>query len=148
MNSRLLLLATAACIPLAAFAQTPGNLSAERWNNLPNTPSFLTLTADGIAKREPDVTSLQPGAQWGSNVADRYGVRLRGTVTAPLTGDYTFYIAGDDNAELWLSSDSSRFNKRKIAWNLKYTAPLAWTTYPSQRSRTIQLIGGQKPRKN
>lgn len=135
-------MALAATMPVA-YAQTPGNLTAQRWNNLPNTSSFLTLTADGIAKRTPDTTALFAGAQWGPNLADRYGVRLRGTVTAPVTGDYTFYTAGDDHTELWLSTDASRFNKRKIAWNLKHTASLAWTVYPTQRSRTVRLTAGQ-----
>ena len=35
--------------------------------------------------------------------ADNYGTRMRWYITAPATGNYTFWIAGDDNSELWLS---------------------------------------------
>jgi hypothetical protein len=50
-----------------------------------------------------------------TSLSDDTGARLRGYVTAPATGDYTFYIAADDRGELWLSSDDNPANKRMIA---------------------------------
>jgi len=78
-----------------------------------------------------------------ANQADHYGIRLRGSVTAPITGDYTFFVAGDDNVALWLSSDASRFNKRRIAWHSGYTSVRQWDRYTSQRSQVIHLLAGE-----
>jgi hypothetical protein len=82
-------------------------------------------------------------AEIPSNAADSYGGRLRGWVTAPQTGDYTFFIAGDDSAELWLSSDNSRFNRQLIAFSRNPTASRQWNKFASQRSQVIRLVQGQ-----
>ncbi len=56
-----------------------------------------------------------------SNVADNYGQRLRAVLVAPFDGNYTFYIASDDQSVLYLSTDENPANKRLIAaepqWN-------------------------------
>lgn len=41
---------------------------------------------------------------------DNYGARLSGTLTPAATGNHTFYLAGDDNSELWLSTDVNPVN--------------------------------------
>jgi uncharacterized protein YjdB len=57
-----------------------------------------------------------------SNAANNYGCRVSGYLCAPLTGSYTFWIAGDDNVELWLSIDNTETNKVKIAYPNGYTS--------------------------
>lgn len=69
---------------------------------------------------------------------------MRGYVTAPITGDYTFYLSGDDSCELWLSPSASQFAKQKIAWFRGWTNPREWTKFPTQKSNTISLVAGQK----
>jgi len=51
------------------------------------------------------------------DIAENYGTRVFGWLTAPASGNYTFYIASDDNGELWLSSDSlpKKMGKLQIA---------------------------------
>jgi len=44
-----------------------------------------------------------------------YGEVLSGYLLPPETGDYVFYLASDDASELWLSTDESPANLRKIA---------------------------------
>jgi len=49
---------------------------------------------------------------------DNYGSRIRGYVHPPTTGDYTFWIASDDDGELWIS-DAGSFdpaNMTRIAY--------------------------------
>lgn len=75
---------TLSIIPLVA--QTSGNLTSERWNNLPASLSILTLQKEGVSIRPADTTTLLAGAEWAPNQGDNYGLRLRGTVTAPVTG--------------------------------------------------------------
>ena len=79
-----------------------------------------------------------------TNWADNYGTRLRGYITAPATGDYTFWIASDDNSELWLSTNDNPVNKLKIASVLNYTDSRQWNKYASQKSAAIALTQGQR----
>ena len=52
---------------------------------------------------------------------DNYGVTMEGYITPTETASYEFYLAADDHAELWLSTDSDPANLVKIAnepqWN-------------------------------
>jgi hypothetical protein len=64
-------------------------------------------------------------------------------VCPPATGNYTFWIAGDDHAELWLSSSDKPAGKEKIAYS-NWTPWREWTKYPSQQSAAIYLEAGKK----
>ena len=79
-----------------------------------------------------------------SSLSDDTGARLRGYVTAPLAGDYTFYIAADDRGELWLSSDDNPGNKRLIAQCYYWVGLREWEFYQSQISAPIPLQAGQR----
>ena len=57
---------------------------------------------------------------------DNYGTRIRGYIHAPATGDYTFWISGDDNCELWLSTTSDVSNKKLIARVPNWTLINKW----------------------
>jgi hypothetical protein len=97
-----------------------------------------------------DLFRLSDSTEFFRNRFDNYGERFRGTIVAPATGSYTFWIAGDDGAELWLSSDDRKFNKRKIAFiddmnaTYSYAAYLEWDKAPGQRSASVALVAGQK----
>ncbi|WP_460939068.1 glycosyl hydrolase family 28-related protein, partial [Spirosoma humi] len=77
------------------------------------------------------------------NMADSYGSRARGYVCPPADGDYVFYIAGDDQAELYLSTNDNPANKQKIAW-ADYTCNGQYDKFPYQQSAVIQLRAGQR----
>ncbi|QHT70897.1 T9SS type A sorting domain-containing protein [Rhodocytophaga rosea] len=78
------------------------------------------------------------------NQGDNYGERIRGYLCAPYTGSYLFYLAGDDQAELYLSSDEDPAKKTRIASLTSYTGNKEWRKYPSQQSTLISLIAGKK----
>lgn len=106
------------------------NASGSLITNIPlNTPptSFHQLT------------SFETAANAGSN----YGQRIRGFLCAPATGNYTFYIAGDDQAELWLSTTDDPAKKTKIASVPYYTSARQWSKYPAQKSASIALVAGK-----
>jgi hypothetical protein len=63
-------------------------------------------------------------------------------ICAPLTGNYTFYIAGDDQTGLWLSTDDNPANKVLIAYNLSPVGFRAWTANATQKSKPVRLIKG------
>ncbi len=69
------------------------------------------------------------------NIDDNYGSRMKGWLMPPATGDYVFWIALDDNGELWLSSDDHPENKALVCkqpWSTY--SPRFWTRYPEQKS--------------
>jgi hypothetical protein len=116
-----------------------GSIERERWDNIPGLEVSAIPTGT-----DPDkvitLTSFEAPTNEGSN----YGARIRGYICVPATGNYTFWIASDDKSELWLSTDESPGNKRKIASVTGYTSPQIWTKYPTQKSALIPLTGGQR----
>ncbi len=120
-----------------------GALLLETWKNLPG-PRLADLTNSPRFISTPDTTEFIFSAETPVNRGDNFGFRLRGFVTAPVTGNYTFAIAGDDSCELWLSTSASQFAKRRVAWLEGFTWPRNWSKFPTQRSATIALVAGQK----
>jgi signal transduction histidine kinase len=78
---------------------------------------------------------------WG----EYYLTRMRGWLHPAVTGEYTFWIASDNSSELSLSTDGNPENVRRIASIPTYgwVTPRDWSKYPSQRSETMLLKGGQ-----
>ncbi len=68
---------------------------------------------------------------------------MRGYITAPATGNFTFWIASDDASQLWLSTDSSPANKAQIGYVTDWTGSREWNKYASQESAPIALVAGQ-----
>lgn len=125
----------AALLALSAVrlnAQAPGSLTFERWTGIPGGLGINFLKEKGISQRPADVSELSPGAAASQNLDTLHGVRMRGTFSAPVTGNYTFFISSDDNGELWLSETSSGMDKRPIAMN------------DTQHSRMFTLQAGQE----
>lgn len=85
-----------------------------------------------------------------------YGVRYRGAIVAPTTGEYRFWISGNGGgSELWLSDGSikdpttitpltNRFGKRLICSSGGLTPRDDFDYSPSQRSGVIHLTEGQE----
>src|SRR6266581_419819 len=46
----------------------------------------------------------------------------------PTTGDYVFYVAGDDDSDLFLSTDATPANKRLIAQEVSWSDSRRWVT--------------------
>jgi hypothetical protein len=78
-----------------------------------------------------------------SDADTNYGSRMRGWLKPPVSGDYTFWVASDDEGELWLSIDSSSVNKVLVCYQPESSAPRQWTEFPQQKSGNISLVAGQ-----
>ncbi|HOY59586.1 MAG TPA: immunoglobulin domain-containing protein, partial [Verrucomicrobiota bacterium] len=87
----------------------------------------------------PDLTEILPEFEAPTDVMDDYGQRLRGFLVPPVTGDYVFWIAGDDESVLYLSSTTSPADAVDIAAVPDWTSSREWTKYPSQQSGVIWL---------
>ncbi|TMM55901.1 T9SS type A sorting domain-containing protein [Maribacter algarum] len=77
------------------------------------------------------------------NVDDDYGVRVKGLLKAPETGTYYFWVTGDDNVELSLSTDANELNKTRIAYHESWSFDGEWNKFPTQKSIGINLVAGQ-----
>ena len=69
---------------------------------------------------------------------------MRGYITPTTTGDYWFWIASDDNGELWLSTDADPAHKTRIAYVPGYTGSREWTKYSQQKSALKHLVAGTR----
>ena len=120
-------------------SNTSGSITREVWTNI-NIGSLGELP---LSKTPNTVTSLN-SFEGPSNAGDHYGQRIRGYVTAPVSGQYTFWIAGDDDAALYLSTSENPSDKRQIAHVDGYTGSREWTKYASQQSAKVTLEAGKR----
>ncbi|MDX2054401.1 MAG: PA14 domain-containing protein [Polyangiaceae bacterium] len=60
----------------------------------------------------------------------------------PVAGDYIFWLAGDNECQLWLSSDESPTKAKPIAWVSPYS-PMGDFSGPEQKSSAIRLEAGK-----
>lgn len=118
----------------------------EYWDNL-KARTYAEFIKHIAENPKPDKEETLTGMfETPSDRADYYGSRVTGLITAPQTGNYTFWIAVDDWAELFLSTDETPANKKRIAethapqWN----KPREWYKYPNQKSAPVKLEAGKK----
>lgn len=123
-------------------AQTTGSITRHVWTGI-NGTAVSDLTSRPVYPDSPNSSGTLPSFLAPTNWADNYGTRVFGWVRAPVTGNYTFSMHADDNAELWLSTTISPDNRRLIASIPDWTNVNEWTKFPSQNSVSIPLIGGQ-----
>lgn len=131
--------------PLPIACTASGSILREVWTWIAGR-----TVAEIPVQRNPNFTELLTSFESQSTMRDYYGALIRGYVCAPISGKYTFWIAGDDNVELWLSTDKDPAKKQRIAFvygvtsKIGYTAPREWNKYETQQSAPITLVGGQQ----
>ena len=129
--------------PILLHAGEAGKMKREVWTSISGS-SLNNLRESSKFYQVADVVETINGSVAPSNWGDSYGQRLRAYVITPESGDYTFWIAGDDHCELNLSTDASKFNKRRIASISGWTGSQQWDKFSSQKSSLITLVAGQK----
>lgn len=116
-----------------------GKIVHEVWTGIQGTEtSAIPLTSPPSATR--DLTLFEGP----TNFDDHYGTRIRGFICPPVSGEYIFWISGNDQTELWLSTDHQPGNKRLIASAAKYTNVRQWNKYESQQSAPVALAANQR----
>jgi regulation of enolase protein 1 (concanavalin A-like superfamily) len=101
------------------------------------------LTGNPAYPSSPTWTDEVPAFDSPDLGMDNYGGRMQGQLWPETSGDYTFWIAGDDNVQLWLSSDTDPANLVQIAYHNDWTAYQEWEKFPEQKSAPVALVGGQ-----
>ena len=116
-------------------------LSREVWTNVPGV-ALQDIPVDTPADEAGSLAVLASAV----NAGDNYGQRWRGYLTAPVSGNYYFWIAAGDAAELWIATDAEPANKVRRCWvqATNATAPQAWLNQPTQRSAWLALVEGQR----
>jgi len=118
-----------------------GGLLYERWNGIPGY-NVSQMTSSSKFLQQPDVRTLVFSAQGPVSTGDAYGDRLRGYLTAPATGTYTFWVMSDDETELWLSTSDSKFERKMLVRPTLNTSN--YDTDVSQKSGPVSLVAGQR----
>ena len=117
--------------------QAGGGVSREKWNVAGTTVASIPTGTT------PASTTTLNVLQGPTNDGDSYGARIRGYISAPATGTYTFWLAADHAAQLFISDDTEPVN----AWNrAELTAPSTaapdWST--AAKSELLYLVAGRQ----
>ena len=136
-------LGTGASVLNIQILNAGSGVSRELWTGLAGTNVSdipLTSTPGSI---DTNLTTLEDNTAYANNT----GERLRGYFTAPTTGNYYFWLAASNAAELRISDDNEFVNLTRRAW---VTAPgtgvESWTgnsSQTNQRSPWLSLVAGQ-----
>ncbi|MHC4354174.1 MAG: PA14 domain-containing protein, partial [Planctomycetota bacterium] len=120
-----------------------GTAVMERWENITGT-DLNTLKSDPRFPDNPDVNETVNEFLWNGADIDEYGARIEAWLYVPATGDYTFWLATDDNGELWLSTDDDSSGIELIARIPGWSDVNQWTKFASQKSDPVPLVAGQR----
>jgi hypothetical protein len=120
------------------FAQT-GTVYQEVWTGVSGT-AVAGVPVQNAPTQVNTLTQLE-----GTFSGDNYGSRIRGYITAPKEGLYTFWVSGDDNVQLRLSRmpDAAR-DLQTIATVPGYSNLREWNKFAEQKSVPVSLLGGRK----
>ena len=120
-----------------------GSINYQRWNNISGS-SVSNLTSNPNYPSNPSTSGTYTIFEIPGNSGNNFGLKVYGYICPPANGNYVFWIASDESAELWLSTTINPANKVKIAYNISATKSRQWTKYTTQKSGTISLLAGQK----
>jgi len=88
----------------------------------------------------PPATSISvvSAAQLAGGFGDNYAQRFSGYFIPPTTAAYVFFVAADDDTDVYLSSDSNPANKSLIAQELGWSPNLSWNVSGSAGPLDVQ----------
>ena len=140
--------------PYTPSAPNPAGLTREFFANIPGS-RLVNLTDAPAFYRQPTSATVVNSSTF-SGLGKIYGLRLRGYITAPESGEYTFWECGSGDVSVLLATEDNyaalhqsirlndRPNKKEIAHHRGATAPLEWNKYHEQQSKPVTLIAGKK----
>jgi len=117
--------------------ETSGGITRELWTDIPGSGVGQIPLSES-----PDATSLLTSLASPADSGDAYGTRIRGFLTAPATGDYRFFLRGDDTAVFHLSNDEEPANSWQRAALNSATSATDWTG--AAASPLLRLEAGRR----
>ncbi|OMJ78805.1 hypothetical protein SteCoe_21333 [Stentor coeruleus] len=111
-----------------------GNVGILRnmWND-------TTDSLENLIGTTPTYTFIQATPEIRRDEYTKTRSQMIGLFKAPKTGEYTFYIASDDAAKVWLSTDASPANKVKIIEFNSWTLAKQKFYQPTTISSVVEL---------
>ncbi len=119
-----------------------GKVLREHWNT--GGGSISDLTSNPNYPNNPASSEYIPSLDLPANVGENYSDRIRGYIYPPTTGAYTFWIAADDNGELYLSANADPANATRVAYTNGWTNYFDFNANATQKSASINLTAGQR----
>lgn len=114
-----------------------GGITRELWTGVSgNSVAQIPLSTPN------PTTSVLTSLQAPTDEGDNYGVRIRGFITAPVAGDYKFFLRADEAAEFYLSDDEEPVNAWKRA---ELTGPVSGADWSGAApSPLLRLEAGKR----
>lgn len=119
-----------------------GAITRELWMEIKGA-SIVDLTGSADYPGSPDKRDTLSELNVTLDV-ENAGQRIRGYLHPPATGDYRFWIASDDEGQLFLSSDATPEKAALIASVPEWSPDQVWDKYPQQESAPIRLVAGRR----
>ena len=130
--------AAAMIVNVSAAAPTApqGVITAKAFLDIGSGTAITDLTGNAKFPDKPDKVSYPTYFEMNASgdisvgavdTADAYGSQIIGYFYPPVTGDYVFYIASDDNGQLFLSTDDNPANKKLIARETGWSGVRSYT---------------------
>ncbi|CAH3188258.1 unnamed protein product, partial [Porites evermanni] len=118
-------------------------VTREIWQSITGSYVF-NLTSSSEFEGTPNIKDTITHFERQS-IGDDYGQRMTTFYRAPETGLFVFYMTCQDECELWLSTDDTNFNKRRIIF-VPFGLNLTWKQWDKkaeQVSSPINLVSGE-----
>jgi len=138
------------CLAVGSIARAGNGIVYEVWRGLRDPGAgeafFQPLYESPKWPFNPDQSYVVNRFEGARDAWDNYASRLYGYVTIPSDGNYNFYVASDDQSELWLSVEGWPDLVERIAYIDTYnatTGPPDWGEFASQKSATFALKARQ-----
>ncbi|WP_372966662.1 PA14 domain-containing protein [Marinobacter sp.] len=130
--------------PTAAVPEVskPGQVDAWYFDSITGNNVQSLLDAPKYPDSPDEIATLSELRQAASR-GNNYGTLIQGFIAPPTTGEYTFYISGDDETQLWLSDSQNADNAVQIAMTMA-TPQDNFSRYSSQTSGVHYLEAGKK----
>ncbi|MBN2513183.1 MAG: hypothetical protein JXB18_09625, partial [Sedimentisphaerales bacterium] len=138
---------TMLCVGLAWTVQAEtGQILYEWWHNEVTQPpgnlTDLQAIYDWTAGQTRNIQFLT-SFQTPDEPRDYWVGQMTGWLIAPMTGEYTFRIASDDQSRVWLSPDGNPANKTLICFHDDWNNYTEWTKFATQKSAPVFLTKGK-----
>ncbi len=134
-------------VEVSGISQHPaigtGSILREWWLDLPGDTLDALYNSENYPFNPTGrhlITKLDGPVNW----MDNYAALIRGYLNPVTSGNYVFWISGDNACELYLSTDSSLFHVALMAYVPDFTDLNQWDKYSSQQSSPVYLTAGQK----
>ncbi len=128
-------------LALTGLSQGTGTIRYEVWEGVGGT-AVADLTGNANFPENPSWDDEVALFETPTDMADNFGGRLYGWLHPDTSGDFTFWVAADDGAELWLSTTDSADDAVLIAFEDAWAGSRAWQD-GNEMSAPVSLVAGE-----